>query len=255
MSKKIVEHCPVCGSDMFISKISCRKCDIEITGDFGDVIESKNEFQSQLNSDDFSFIQAFLKDEGNISKLQETLGLGYTAIKTRLKQINTKLGKGSTMETPDLVKYIETASSDDSASAFIKDSLSKVDGVAEIPMLRGEPLKIWMTIEGVRNSGFPDLLCEWKIFDAIHKKAVELGGTMYRGDSAAQNGFKIGSKELPLDTIDAFISTEFYGKQVGDSTLRRSTYYSAIMAWAGICLNHRSDGAGGYIQLVNEWNC
>ena len=84
-------------------------------------------------------------------------------------------------------------------------------------------------------------------------KANELGGTMYRGDSAAQNGAKIGSDKLPLDTIDAFISLEFYGANIGNTTTRRSTYYSAILAWAGIVDNYRSKGKGGYIVVKPEF--
>ena len=137
-----------------------------------------------------------------------------------------------------------------SASKIIAKKLEECGGSADCPMLRGEPLKIWLTTEGVRNSGFPNLICEWKIFDAIVNKARELGGKMYRGDGAAQSGAKIGSKELPLDTIDSFISLKFYGRNIGDSTLRRSTYYCAILAWAEICENKRSDGIGGYIELL-----
>ena len=119
-------------------------------------------------------------------------------------------------------------------------------------MLRGKPLKIWLTREGVKNSGFPDLICEWKVFDAIIEKAKELGGKMYRGDSAAQNGEKVGSEKLPLDTIDSFISIRFYDNCIGKATTRRSTYYAAILAWAGICENKRSDGSGGYIVLLSD---
>ena len=96
-------------------------------------------------------------------------------------------------------------------------------------MLKGAPLDIWVSSsgEGIENSGFTSLVCEWHILEAIVNKANELGGVMYRGDVASQSGAKIGSEELPLDTIDAFISVNFYGGSVGSSTLRRSTYYAA----------------------------
>ena len=140
-----------------------------------------------------------------------------------------------------------------SASQRIIELLNSSNGVASCPMLKGDPLKIWLTDNGVMNSGFEDFVCEWQIFDAIVDKARELGGVMYRGDSAAQNGAKIGSDELPIDTIDAFISVNYYGNKVGNSTLRRSTYYAAILAWAGICKNKRSKGQGGFIELTDEW--
>ena len=138
---------------------------------------------------------------------------------------------------------------DDKPSSIIKRKLSEASGVASCPMLKGNPLTIWLENDGVIASGFPALVCEWHIFDAIVEKAKELGGKMYRGDGASQNGAKLGSDELPLDSIDGFISVNFYGGRVGHSTTRRSTYYVAVLAWAGICTNHRSDGFGGYITL------
>nr|MCR4661188.1 hypothetical protein [Clostridia bacterium] len=138
-------------------------------------------------------------------------------------------------------------------SQRIIELLNARGGKAECPMLKGEPITIWLSDDGVKNSGFANLICEWHIFDAIVDKACELGGKMYRGDSAAQNGKKIGSKELPLDTIDSFISIEFYGNNIGNTTTRRSTYYAAILAWAGVCQNYRSEGQGGYIVLNPDW--
>ena len=72
---------------------------------------------------------------------------------------------------------------------------------------------------------------------------------MYLGAGAAQQGQKIGSDSFPVDTIDGFISIEFYGKSVGDKTLRRSTYYAAILDWAGFATNHR----GGYLTVNKKY--
>ena len=56
--------------------------------------------------------------------------------------------------------------------------------------------------------------------------------------------------ELDFPVISkSFISIEFYGGSLGASTTRRSTYYAAILAWAGIVENHRSKGNGGYISV------
>ncbi|MBP5444906.1 MAG: hypothetical protein J6Y28_01925 [Acholeplasmatales bacterium] len=143
------------------------------------------------------------------------------------------------------------------ASQRIFELLKAKGGKAMCPMLKGEPTTLYLSEFGVYNSGYMDLLCEWHILDAIVEKARELGGVMYKGDSASQSGAKIGSDALPLDTIDAYISINFYGNKVGNSTLRRSTYYSAILAWAGICTNNSARkapyGRGGFIKLFPEW--
>ena len=134
-------------------------------------------------------------------------------------------------------------------SSVIKRKLSECNGLSACKMLKGDPIQIYLTKDGVVFASFENLVCEWEIIDAIVFKTRQLGGKMYRGDSAAHNGAKIGSPELPLDTIDSFISLYYYNNKIGNSTLRRSTYYSALLAWAGICENHRSKGEGGYITL------
>lgn len=246
MSADCINKCPICGTDMSITTLGCKQCGIEIKGDFR--LPQNIIYNIPLNDEELYFLKLFVKHNGNIKELQEKLGIGYYAIKSKLKILNLKLGNETEGEMA--MKSNETIKNNELPSEKIIRLLNENGGSAECPMLRGKPLKIWLTREGVKNAGFPDLICEWKIFDAIVEKAKELGGKMYRGDSAAQNGEKIGSEKLPLDTIDAFISVNFYDNQIGKATTRRSTYYAAILAWAGICENKRSDGNGGYIQLL-----
>lgn len=249
MSQKIIDKCPSCGNDLSISSLKCNSCGIEIKGDF----EIPKQGFEQLSEQDISFIKTFLKWEGNISSVQKELNIGYLTTKSRLRSINRKLGNGKKYSCDDMVFRFNLGTLGKPSSA-IMHKLRINDGGAICPMLRGEPMNIWITPEGVANSAYKDLICEWRIFDAIVCKAYELGKKMYKGDSAAQNGARIGSDELPLDTIDSYISLTFYDKQIGDTTLRRSTYYAAILAWAGICFNSRSmNGEGGYILLNPDW--
>lgn len=248
MKINILKNCPVCGKDLIVSKLKCTDCDMEYSGNF------QMSLLSKLTHDDVEFIKAFLKNEGNISKLQNESGKTYASIKNALNDINVKLGSIEE-RTKNIDMTFFEKNKETGIIKVIQDKLIECDGKAKMPMLKGNPLDIWVAPsgEGIANSGFGALVCEWHILDAIVNKANELGGIMYRGDAAAQNGAKIGSPELPLDTIDAFISLEFYGGSVGSTTLRRSTYYSAILAWAGIVENHRSKGDGGYIVVKPEF--
>lgn len=146
----------------------------------------------------------------------------------------------------------ENLSINNLASTHIQNLLTG-RGEVKVTMLRGAPMRIWTSENGVRNSAFPTLTLEWRVFDALVAKAASLGGIMYRGDVEAQQGLAIGSRDFPLDTMDAFISVNFHGSKVGSSTIRRSTYYAAVLAWANICTNNRSTGEGGYIKLFQGW--
>lgn len=248
MKRNVLKKCPVCGKDLVISKLKCDDCDMEYSGNF------ETSVFSRLEDSEIEFIKAFLKNEGNLSKMQNESGKTYASIKALLHEINVKLelikDKKENIDMGFFDKQKESR-----ITNVILDKFLECGGKAKMPMLKGEPLDIWVAAsgKGIENSGFTALVCEWHILEAIVKKANKLGGIMYKGDAAAQSGAKIGSDELPLDTIDAFISTEFYGGTIGRSTLRRSTYYAAILAWAGIVENHKSKGKGGYIVVKPEF--
>jgi hypothetical protein len=209
---------------------------------------------SKLDESELEFVKSFLKNEGNISKLQNESGKTYASIKATLNEINVKLELVKDKKEEVDMRFF-ARKKEAGVIKVIQDKLLECNGRSKMPMLKGDPLDIWLSAsgDGIENSGFRSFVCEWHILEAIVKKANELGGIMYRGDTASHSGAKIGSDELPLDTIDAFISTEFYGGKVGESTLRRSTYYAAVLAWAGIVENHRSKGAGGYITVNPEF--
>lgn len=251
MSNKIINTCPSCGASMVISQLKCEKCGIAINGEFeiGD-----GSFFHELSQEEANFIKIFIKNEGNLSKTQRDCGIGANGVKNMLKNINMKLGNNVIDSYPDLITDLPRGDREDkiTASGEIINAFNEAGGVVDCPMMRGQSIKIWMTKDGVRNSALPSLLCTWKQFDEILEKAISLGGIMYRGDTAAQNGCRIGSKDLPFDTMEAFIATKYFGRKEGETTVRRSTYYAAIMKWAGICDNCRSNGNGGYISVA-KW--
>ncbi len=245
MSTNILKKCPACGSDLIITELSCQNCGIKINGNF-----AVNEL-AELNSDEWKFIKQFLLVEGNISKMEIDYNISKRDIRSLLNTINLKLGGKNMIDRHELAstangsKVIQT----------LQEKIIECGGQALMPVLKGEPVPFWLssTKGGLESKGLRGVVLEWRIFDAIVKKAISLGGKMYRGDSAAQSGAKIGSDDLPLDTIDGFIATEFYGAHIGDTTLRRSTYYAGILDWAGIARNHRSQGQGGFITIAPEF--
>lgn len=132
----------------------------------------------------------------------------------------------------------------------ILDKFERDGGKSQLTMMKGDIMTLQLSKngDGIRNDHY-SLNCKLKILYAIYEQAISLGGKMYLGANAAQNGQRIGSDGFSVDTIDGFISIEFYGKNVGDKTLRRSTYYAAILDWAGFVTNHW----GGYITVKKEY--
>ena len=117
------------------------------------------------------------------------------------------------------------------------------------------PTYFWKAPDGsgIKTNKLPlSNTLKWEVFEGIVKKANSLGGKMYRGDSVARSGGKLG-EELTEDMIDGFVPLIFEGANYGDTTLSRSTYFSGILAWAGIVTIHKSSGDGSYITVNKEY--
>ena len=139
-------------------------------------------------------------------------------------------------------------------SNIIKDKLTAVDGQALMPTLKGAPIAFWVspTGMGIETDKLPGYILEWEHFDEIVKKANALGGTMYRGDHLPQLGARLG-EEISYDTMEGFIASNLLYILDGIKITRRSTYYSGILAWAGIATLHRSQGNGSYITINTKY--
>ena len=137
----------------------------------------------------------------------------------------------------------------------IYKKLKECGGCAVMPSLRSATIEFRLssTGKGIETDKLPNYVLEWNHFDEIVKKANSLGGIMYRGDNVVQqSGSKLGY-EISYDCMEGFIAGELLGTEEGSSVTRRSTYYSGILAWAGIVSLHKSQrqGQGSFIT-VNE---
>ena len=112
------------------------------------------------------------------------------------------------------------------------------------------PATFTLAPKGLCVSQLKGYVLEWEHFERIVEKANRLGGILYRADGEAMCGGRLG-EEISHDTMEGFIAAELLGAKDGSAVTRRSTYYSGILAWAGIVTLHKSEGAGSYI-MVNE---
>ncbi len=75
---KILAHCPVCEGRLGITEIACNQCNTRISGTF-DTCRF-----CQLAPDHLTFIEVFLRCEGNISRVEKELGISYPTVRNRL---------------------------------------------------------------------------------------------------------------------------------------------------------------------------
>lgn len=99
----VIGQCPICGSNLHVTRLNCRNCDTTIDGHFtlGRLY--------QLSSEQLDFVEVFLKCEGKINRVEQEIGLSYPAVRARLTDVIRALGYevGDASASPRLVSEEE----------------------------------------------------------------------------------------------------------------------------------------------------
>ncbi len=82
----MLNQCPVCQSDLAITKLHCRSCDTTIDGQF-----FSGPF-AQLSKDQLGFVEIFIRCEGKLNRMESELNLSYPTIRNRLHEVIRALG-------------------------------------------------------------------------------------------------------------------------------------------------------------------
>ncbi|MDP4152667.1 MAG: DUF2089 domain-containing protein [Bacillota bacterium] len=78
--------CPVCGGEYEITRLTCKKCNSELTGKFEGC-----EF-CDLSPNEKQFLLTFIKCRGNIKEVEKELNISYPTVRNRLDAIISRLG-------------------------------------------------------------------------------------------------------------------------------------------------------------------
>ena len=83
---KILDQCPVCQSRMEITQLSCTNCETVVVGRF-----EPNRF-SKLPQESLDFLEAFVRNRGNVKEMERDLGISYWVIRRKIDELITELG-------------------------------------------------------------------------------------------------------------------------------------------------------------------
>jgi len=93
---RFISKCPVCDSDMVVTRLHCPQCDTTIEGSF---YPPTNPL-SQLTPEQVQYLLAFVRCEGRFTRLEEELKLSYPTLRNRLNDIIRALGFEPGKEEP-----------------------------------------------------------------------------------------------------------------------------------------------------------
>lgn len=82
----------------------------------------------------------------------------------------------------------------------------------------------------------------WEVFDAAVEVVLNNGGKAVKGK--ARSGAKLGSDDLPLNSVEGYIAHKVHGVKEGETAFGPGFVICAVLDWADICKNER-----GYLTM------
>ena len=88
MPHDVISTCPVCSSELAVTRLHCRSCGTTLEGDF-----SVGRF-GRLNREQLTLLESFLRSRGNLREMERELGISYPTVRSRVEALVRALGFG-----------------------------------------------------------------------------------------------------------------------------------------------------------------
>lgn len=97
--KTALNQCPVCESELTVTRLHCETCDTTIEGRF------TNGAFAGLTHEQLDFIETFIRVEGRMNRMTDEMGISYPTLRNRLHEVIRALGyepgRDEAAEVPD----------------------------------------------------------------------------------------------------------------------------------------------------------
>lgn len=80
-------QCPITGGPIVVTRFACPESDLVIEGEF--VVNTPF---AQLTPEQVQFVEAFVRNEGKLNRMEEELQLSYPTIRARLHEVIRAMG-------------------------------------------------------------------------------------------------------------------------------------------------------------------
>ena len=95
MPHDVISTCPVCASELAVTRLHCATCGTTLEGDF-----SVGRF-GRLNRDQLTLLESFLRSRGNLREMERELGISYPTVRSRVEALVRALGFGPRIEADE----------------------------------------------------------------------------------------------------------------------------------------------------------
>jgi hypothetical protein len=128
MPHDVISTCPVCASELAVTRLHCSTCGTTLEGDF-----SVGRF-GRLNKDQMALLESFLRSRGNLRDMERELGISYPTVRSRVEALVRALGFGPRADADDADEPAEStqaAASSGRTREEILEALARHDITAE----------------------------------------------------------------------------------------------------------------------------
>jgi hypothetical protein len=88
MPHDVISTCPVCSSELTVTRLNCRSCGTTLEGEF-----SVGRF-GRLSREQLLLLESFLRSRGNLRDMERELGISYPTVRSRVEALVRALGFG-----------------------------------------------------------------------------------------------------------------------------------------------------------------
>ena len=120
MVHDVIATCPVCTSELTITRLHCRSCGTALEGEFG-----VGRF-GRLDREQMSLLESFLRSRGNLKEMERELGISYPTVRGRVDSLVRALGLSDGAPTDERLDEIE-ADSDETEMASTDAAAARRD--------------------------------------------------------------------------------------------------------------------------------
>jgi hypothetical protein len=95
MPHDVIAICPVCASDLSVTRLHCDACGTTLEGEF-----SVGRF-NRLTREQMTLLESFLRSRGNLRDIERELGISYPTVRARVDALVRALGLGEPVGAAD----------------------------------------------------------------------------------------------------------------------------------------------------------
>jgi hypothetical protein len=134
MPHDVISTCPVCASELAVTRLHCRSCGTTLEGDF-----SVGRF-GRLTREQLALLESFLRSRGNLREMERELGISYPTVRSRVEALVRALGFGPRAETdepdePAVEPTLDGRSREEILQALARHEMSADEAAAAIRAL------------------------------------------------------------------------------------------------------------------------